>query len=66
MGAQIDMVAWYNSRSCGVDDYISDYTGRGYTDGDVLQLARLLQVRYFSILENPDTPSEELFPEMWE
>ena len=66
VGDQIDMVAWYNSRSCGVDDYISDFTNLGCTDGNVLQLVRLMQARYFPILENPDTPSEELFPEMWE
>lgn len=66
VGSMIDAVLWYDKRSCGVDDYISDCSSTPYTNEDVLRLARLLQSRYFPLLENPEVSSEELFPEMWE
>lgn len=66
VGDKIDIVAWYNCRSCGVDDYISDFSYLHYTDEEVWTLARLLQTRYFPILENPEASSEDLFPEMRE
>lgn len=52
VGQMIDIALWYDNQRDSVEDYISDYSSTPYTQDDVIALARLLQTRYFPILEN--------------